>query len=370
MIYHGATGDAAMTVENDGLRAGAGDGPAMLARRGTAPTRVVVLGGGFAGVYAARTLERLTRRRRDVDIVLVSRDNFFLMTPLLFEACSGALELRHCSAPIREFFRRTRFIEATVRQVDLERRLVLAAAAEGEGHEIPFDHLVLALGAVTNESLIPGSEFAFTFKTLADAIVVRNHVIERFERADGSTDGSARRRLLTFVVIGGGLVGVEVFGELTAFAEDIRRNYPRVRREDLRFVLRQAEPQILPEADARLAEYAVRVLRRRPGVDIRSGAPVRRIERGVVHLADESIAADTIILAAGILPSPVVAGLPVAKDHHGRVLVDGAMRSPSHAGVWGLGDCASVPGPDGRPYPYLAQHAMRQAKRLARNLEH
>src|SRR6516225_6900268 len=170
--------------------------------------RILILGGGFGGVYTARHLERLCRHRSDVEIVLVSRDNFLLMTPLMFEVCSGTLDLRHCSFPIRAFLRTTRFCEAMVQGIDLERRVVHVAAG-GEDGELAYDHLVLALGAMTNRTMIPGSENAFTFKTLADAFLLRNHIIERFERADALRGGAHKRRQLTFAIIGGGLVGVE-----------------------------------------------------------------------------------------------------------------------------------------------------------------
>src|SRR5262245_9015390 len=173
--------------------------------------RIVILGGGFAGVTTARHLERLCKRRRDVEIVLVSRDNFLVMTPLLFEVCSGALEPRHCSFPIRAFLRRTRFVEATVQGFELGRRVVHLSAGD-ERAELAYDQLVIALGGMTNRKMIPGSEHAFTFKTLADAFVLRNHIIERFERADVERDPARKRRRLTFVIVGGGLVGVELFG--------------------------------------------------------------------------------------------------------------------------------------------------------------
>ena len=150
-------------------------------------TRIVIVGGGFGGVATARHLERRCKGRQDVEIVLVSRDNFVLMTPLLFEVCSGTLDARHCSLPIRAFLRRTRFVEAAVVGIDLERRVVhLAAGAEAD--ELPYDQLVIALGGMTNRKMIPGSEHAFTFKTLADALLLRNHIIERFERADVEPD--------------------------------------------------------------------------------------------------------------------------------------------------------------------------------------
>jgi NADH dehydrogenase len=330
-------------------------------------TRIVILGGGFGGVYTARHLERLFKRRPDVEIVLVSRDNFLVMTPLLFEVCSGTLDVRHCSFPIRAFVRTTRFVEATVQGIDLERRVVHLAAA-GESGELAYDHLVLALGARTNRVMIPGSEHAFTFKTLADALLLRNHVIERFERADVERDPERKRRQLTFVVIGGGLVGVELFGELTAFVDGITPFYKRVNRGEVRFVLLQAGERLMPEINPKLADYGARVLGRRRGADVRTHAPVRAIEPGKVHLPDETLEAETIVLAAGIVPNPVVAGLPVEKDRRGHIVVDGAMRCPSRPEVWALGDCASIPAPDGKPYPNLAQHALREAKVLARNL--
>ncbi len=330
--------------------------------------RIVVLGGGFGGVVTARHLERLLRGRADVEITLVSRENFFVITPLLFEACSGRLELRHCAQPIRAALRMARFIEATVDGVDVGRRIVRAIAPEGGRYNLPYDHLVVALGASTNEQLIPGSANAFTFKTMADALVLRNHLIGQFERADAAPDVPMRRGCLTVVVIGGGLVGVELLGELTAFADDVLRLYPRIRRDDLCFRLFEAGPRILPEIDEALAAVATRVLQRR-GADLRVATPVRSIEPGAVQLANETIDAGTIVLAAGIVPSVVARAIPVQHDKRGRIDVDETMRSRSHPEVWALGDCASIPGPDGRPYPALAQHTVREAKQLARNIQ-
>jgi len=333
----------------------------------TSKKRILILGGGFGGVYTARHLERLFRRRADVEIVLVSRDNFLLMTPLLFEVFSGTLDVRHCSVPIRAFLRTTRFVEAAVRGIDLEGRVVHVDAA-GESGDLAYDQLVLALGAMTNRVMIPGSEHAFTFKTLADALLLRNHVIERFERADVEPDPQRKRQLLTFAIIGGGLVGVELFGELTAFVDGIAPLYKHVNRDEVRFVLLQGADRVMPEINPKLADYGARVLGKRRGAAIRTNAHVRTIEPGKVCLPDETIAADTIILAAGIVPNPVVAGLPVEKDRRGHIVVDGTMRCHSHPEVWALGDCASIPAADGKPYPNLAQHALREAKVLARNL--
>src|SRR5258708_29364766 len=287
--------------------------------------RILILGGGFGGVYTARHLERLLKRRLDVEIILVSRDNFLLMTPLLFEVFSGTLDLRDCSFPIRAFLKTPRFVEAIVQGIALDRRVVHLAApsplplspagerarGEGESGELAYDQLVLALGARTNRVMIPGSEHAFTFKTLADALLLRTHVIERLERADVETDPRRKHQLLTFAIIGGGLVGVELFGELTAFVDGITPLYKHLNRDEVRFVLLQGADRIMPEINPELADYGARVLGKRTGADIRTRTIVRGIEPGKVHLAPsppplspggrgdkgegETIEADTII---------------------------------------------------------------------------
>lgn len=328
---------------------------------------IVILGGGFGGVATARHLERLLRRRNSVEITLVSRENFFVLTPLLFEACTGRLELRHCAQPIRAALRRTRFMEATVESVDVERQVVRVIAPDGVSSTLPYDHVVVALGASTNDGLIPGSSNALTFKTMADALVLRNHLIGCFERADAATDAVQRRACLSVVVIGGGLVGVELMGELTAFADDVLRFYPRIRRRELCFRLFEAGPRVLPEIDASLAVTAQRVLEQR-GVDVHVSTAVRAIAAGQVRLETNSIDAATIVLTAGIVPSAISSAIAVVRDRRGRIAVDATMQSVSHPQLWALGDCAAIPGPDGRPYPALAQHAIREARHLAGNI--
>src|SRR5262249_19821570 len=202
----------------------------------------------------------------------------------------------------------------------------------------------------------------------ADAFLLRNHVIERFERADVEPDPGRKRRQLTFAVIGGGLVGVELFGGLTAFADGIAPLYKHVNRDEVRFILLQGRERLLPEIAPKLADYGTGVLRRRRGADIRTGTRVQAIEPGKVHLPGETVEAETVVLAAGVVPDPVVAGLPVEKDRHGHIVVEGTMRCKSHPEVWALGGCAAVPAPDGQPYPGLAQHALREAKVLAGNI--
>lgn len=335
---------------------------------GSASTkRIVILGGGAGGVVTARHLERLVRGRTDVEIVLVSRVNFVLMTPLLFEVFSGALDLQSCCFPVRAFLRTTRFIEASVQDIDLDRGVV-RAVADGRSRELAYDQLVLALGSRTSRGTVPGSEHAFTFKTLADALLLRNHVIERFERADVETDLRRKAQLLTFVVVGGGLVGVELLGELTAFVDGIIPLYKHVDRGDVRFLLLHRGERVMPEIDATLAAYGASLLAGRHGVDLRTNTGVRAIESGKVYLDNDVIAADTVVLAAGNAPITAIARLPVVKDGGGRIVVEPTMRCTSHPEVWALGDCASIPGRDGKPFPGLAQHALRQAKLLARNI--
>lgn len=340
---------------------------AFLTHRSQIGIRVVVVGGGIGGLAAARHLDRLLGGRRDVEVTLVSRDNFFLLDPLLFEACSGVLELRHCAQPIRPCLRRVRFIEATAQEIDVARRIVRVAGPDEAVRELPYDHVVIALGAATNLSLIHGSEYARTFKTVADAMLLRNHVIEQLERANVETDADRRRGALTITVVGGGLVGVELLGELTAFVEDELEYYPGIRRDELRFHLFEAGNRLLPESKPFLAEYAERLLRRR-GAELHVGTPVQEIGPGFVRWADGWVDSQTIVLAAGIVPNPVAAATKVERDRRGRILTEPTLRSTSDPRVWAFGDCASTPSPAGTPYPALAQHAVRAARVAARNV--
>lgn len=336
-------------------------------------TRIVILGGGFGGVYTALNLEKRLAANPDVEITLVSRENYFLMTPLLFEAGSGVLEPRHAVNPIRPLLKRTRFIEAEVEAVDFDGRVAYARhgethASEPIGYELPYDHIVLALGGVTNRKLIPGSDLALGFKTLSDAIHVRNHLIDLFEQADAIDDPERQRALLTFVVIGGGLVGVELMGELTEFVDTLCGTYKHVDCGLVGFHLLEAGPQLLAEMDRDLAAYAVETFRDR-GVNIRIGVPVTRIEARGIEVEGAFLAAETVVLAAGVAPNPLLAEFPLARDPKGRLVVNATMQSAERPEVWAIGDCAAIPGPDGKPYPPLAQHALREAKVLARNIE-
>ena len=336
----------------------------------TGPVRVLVLGAGFAGVYTAWRLQRLRRKaNRPLEITLVNRDNYFLMSPLLFEAGTGILEPRHAVQPIRPLLRGTRFVEADVEQIDVDQQCVVVRHAPGfDPWELRYDHLVIAMGGVTNTAIIPGSERAMTFKTLADAIYLRNHIIDLFERADVDFDAERRDALLRVVIVGAGLVGVELVGELTEFVQQLGESYPRVDKRHVSFHLIEAGPKILPEMERDLADYAAEKLRRR-GVNILVSSPVRAIDDDAVHLPDGTrLAAATIVLAAGVAVNPLVRALPLEKDRKGRIATDGAMLAKDRSNVWALGDCASIPDPSGNPYPQLAQHALREARVVAQNI--
>ena len=320
-------------------------------------THIVILGGGFGGVYTARHLERLWARADQVRITLISRDNYFLITPLLFEAGSGVLEPRHAVAPIRPLLSTARFIEAEVNQIDMDRQTVrLHPTGSRELDEVPYDHLILALGGITNTSIIPGGDRALTFKTMGDAIFLRNHVIKLFEWADVESDPKRKAAQLTFIVVGAGFVGLELMGELTEFVFNVARLYRHVEKSELRFEMIEAGPKIAPEFDDTLAEYSARVLKGR-GVNIRTNTKVKSIDATGVELPDgQRIDSQTVVIATGVSPSPLLKTLAIERDQKGRVRTEATMRAIGRQNVWALGDCAEIPDPSGKPYPPLAQH--------------
>ena len=337
--------------------------------------RIVIVGGGFGGVYTAIHLERLARHSgAQLDVTLVSRDNYFLMTPLLFEAGSGVLEPRHAVNPIRPLLKSTRFVEARVTAVDVAAKIVHATQEgdpPGATLALPYDHVVIGVGGVTNTSLVPGGDGALTFKTLADAIFLRNHLIDLFEKADVEPDANRRAAMLTVVVIGAGLVGVELVGELTEFLPNLIRSYPKLDRNQIRLELIEAADKVMPEMDAPLREYTAKLLSGR-GVRIRTTTKVKAVEAGRVVLEDEAIPSATIVVVTGIKPSALVDSLDVEKDRKGRIVTADTMLAKGRTDVWAIGDCAAIPDPnstEGKPYPQLAQHALREAKVLATNLE-
>src|SRR5271156_1971099 len=333
--------------------------------------RIVILGGGFGGMRTAECLEERLRADRSVFITLVSDTNALLFTPMLAEVAGSSLEPSHISAPLRSSLHRTEFIRGSAGAIDIEQRRVILRADHGTDppREIQFDHLVLALGSVSNYfGMANVQSFAFGFKTLLDAIRIRNHVIEMFELADRESEPSHRQELLTFVIAGGGFAGVELAGALNDFAHGILADYPKLHSEELSIVLVHAGDRILPELSESLARYAQQKMEAR-GVRFRLDTRLTDAQRGVVILSDSEIRAMTLVWTAGTTPNPLLTLLPVDRDKRGAVIVDDTLAVKNHKGLWALGDCASASnGKTGKMCPPTAQFAIRQAEVLAKNI--
>ena len=333
------------------------------------PTRIVILGGGFAGLYAALEFERALQRGERLEVTLINGENYFLFTPMLHEVAASDLDMTHIVNPIRKLLKRVQFFHGTVDAVDLPRRsVVVSHSADRHQHTLEYDHLVLALGSVTNFFGLPGlEEKARTMKSLGDAIGVRNHLIDLLETADFECALGDRGQLLTVVVAGGGFAGVETIAAINDFVREALEFYPNLGRQQVRFVLVHPGEVILPELGEKLGRYAQRKLRDR-GVEILTGTRITGVSGDDVQLnSGEAIRTRTLIWTAGTSANPLLETLPCKKER-GRVCVTPEMEVPDWPGVWALGDCARVPGPDGKPYPPTAQHALRQGTLLARNM--
>ena len=336
-------------------------------RNNTAPTRIVILGGGFGGVYTAMHLERLLGPA--VEITLVSRENFFLFTPMLHEVAASDIDITHLVSPLRTLLRRTTVFVGEVVAIDCESRdVTVTHGTEAHEHRLPFDQLVVALGSITNFYGLPGLErHALTMKTLGDAIHLRNEVIAAMEEADGECTAGGDEPL-TFVVAGGGFAGVETVAGLNDFVHEGLRFYRRLSPSRVRTVLIHAGSVILPELGEKLGRYAQQELAK-SGVEIITNAKVAECGRGRVCLADgRAIPSRLVVWTAGTSPHPLIHDLPCRLDH-GRIVVDETLAVPGWPGIWALGDCAVVPDRrTGKPYPPTAQHAIRQARTAARNI--
>jgi NADH dehydrogenase len=337
-------------------------------------TRIVILGGGFAGMHTAECLERQFRTNPNVKLTLISDTNALLFTPMLAEVAGSSLEPTHISTPLRSSLHRTEFIRGQVSGIDLEsRRIFLAsdpAAPEvSPGREVSYDQLVFALGAVSNYlGMANLQKYSFNFKSLLDAIRIRNHVIEMFERADREPGPGRRRALLTFVVAGGGFAGTELAGALNDYAHGILADYPKLRREDLKVVLVHSRDRILPELSESLARYAQERMEAR-GVVFRLNTRLIDAGPGVVTLSDGEIQAETLVWTAGTAPNPLVQALPLEKDKRRALVVDRTLAVPGRQGLWALGDCAAViDAKTEKPCPPTAQFALREAQVLAQNI--
>jgi NADH:ubiquinone reductase (H+-translocating) len=313
---------------------------------------IVIAGGGFAGATAARRLERLIPRQA-ARLVLVNDVNFLLYTPFLPEAAAGTLEPRHVVTPLRDILRRTYLRLGAVTAHDPDARTVAITTHAGADEELAYEHLLVALGSVSRLLPVPGlGEHAIGFKSLADAIWLRNHLIETLESAN----------------VGGGYAGLEALAELQDFAVDVIERYPRARLQGMRWILVDAAGRVMPEIDPVLADYAVRELRAR-GIEVRLSTRLEEVTADRARLSDgEQIPTRTVVWTTGVAPHPSLAGLNLPLDEAGRVKVDDHLRVEGMAGVWAAGDCASVPDPTGGICPPTAQHAIRQGKTVARNI--
>src|SRR5271167_4902348 len=293
--------------------------------------RILILGGGFAGMRTAECLEERLRADRSVSISLVSDTNALLFTPMLAEVAGSSLEPSHISVPLRSSLHQTRFVRGRVTNVDFKRRVIVLDGAGAEGVELKYDHVIFALGAVSNYLGLKNVErLAFDFKTLLDAIRIRNHVIEMFERADRETDPSVRSQLLTFVIAGGGFAGVELAGALNDFARGIFPDYRNLNIQELCVTLVHSRDRILPELSETLAAYALETMKQR-GVTFRLGARLVDAEPGLVTLSDGQIAAETLVWTAGTAPNPLIRTLDLPTNARGAITVDSTLAVPERS---------------------------------------
>lgn len=347
--------------------------------------RILILGGGFAGIEVLRRLQNAFKHDIEIDITLVSRDNFFLFTPMLPEVSSGMIETRHIVTPIRAFCKRARFYEANVESIDLENKQVIVTTAMGnlmdpahfKRHVLNYDYLVIGVGGETNFFGMKDLERnAFTLKTLDDAIILRNHVISMLEQADIEHEDNdeargLRKSLVTFVVVGGGFGGVEEVGELNAFVRySVKAFYHNIDvNKDVRIILVNASGRILPEVSEDLSEFALQKLRG-SGVEVILNKRLTSYTNSQAKLNDGTlIPTFTLIWAGGVTPSKLIEDLSCEHDERGRIIVNNYLQVPKYDRVFALGDCASITDPHTKkPYPPTAQHAIREGNVAARNL--
>jgi NADH dehydrogenase len=324
----------------------------------------LILGGGFAGSYVARYLGKR-------GATIVSPENYMLFTPLLPEAASGTLEPRHVVVPLRMMCPHAELLLGEAQAHDVERQRVRVQAGE-RVFWVHYSDLVVALGAIVRSLPIPGlAEHALGFKSLADAIRLRNHVLGRLEQAAADPNPAHRKRELTFVFVGAGYAGVEALAELADLVRDALRYYPDLRDTPQHWVLVDAAPKILPEIPTGLGDYAAELLAKR-GVDIRVETMLAEVEPHAVRLSDgDRILTSTVVWTAGVRANPLLPELGLPVEERGRVVTEPTLRVRSMSRVWALGDCAAVPNlaTPGRFDPPTSQHALRQARRLAKNLK-
>jgi NADH dehydrogenase len=331
--------------------------------------RILVVGSGFAGFTCARELERRLRPE-DAELVLVSPTGYLLYSPLLPEVATGSQDARNIAVPLHGVLKRTRIIPGDATGVDLKARTCTVSASNSPERVLEWDRLVLAPGGVTRSFPIPGlAERARGLKTLGEALYLRDHILQQLELADASDDPDERRQRCTFVVVGAGYVGTEFAAQMQHFTGKVLGDYPSLKPGDLRWILLDAAPRVLPELGERLGETALGLLRRR-GVEIRLHTSIAEAGEECLKLSDRTVVSTcTLVWSAGVAASPLVAtlGLPL---EGGRLVVDERLTVPGRPDVFALGDCAAVPDltRTGEVTPPTAQHAMRQGKTAARNV--
>jgi NADH dehydrogenase len=333
------------------------------------PVRILIVGGGYVGLYAALGLQRRLGGD-EADLVLVNPQSFMTYQPFLPEAASGQIEPRHVVVPLRTVLKRVRLITGTVRALDHPRRVATVAPTEGDPYELAYDVVVVGPGSVSRVLPVPGlAERAVGFKTVTEAIFLRNQVLSRMDVAESTEDQEVRRRALTFLFVGGGYAGVEALAELEDLARAACRYYRTVRRRDMRWVLVEAADGILPEIGAELGDYAVQRLRRRD-IEVMLRTRLESAEGGRMVLSDgEVFDADTLVWTTGVRAHPAATRMGFAVDERGRILADQFLRVRDVADAWAAGDGAAVPDvTTGGLSPATAQHALREARRLASNL--
>ena len=318
--------------------------------------RIVILGAGFGGLYAALELERTVARDPGVEVLLIDPQNFLLFTPMLHEVASGSLDPSSIVVPIREALRRVQFMRAETTAVDLAARTVTVAyGLDRRTRTIEFDHLLIAAGSQTRfpPTLRP---HVHGMKTIHDALVLRNWLIGLLERAEIEEDAASRRALLTIAVAGGGFAGVETIGAINDFLREVARHYPRASAESPTLVLLEPMERLLPEFEPALGEYTASRLRA-AGIDVRLRTKLAAFNGRTLSLESSSdsgkpspLPARTLIWTAGVAPSPLIEAQSLEKER-GRIVVDADLAVPVHEGVWACGDCAAVPGPQGKPCP-------------------
>ncbi len=340
------------------------------ANRKTDKIRIVILGGGFSGVATAQYLDQTAAKRADVEVILVSRDNFTLFTPMLDEVAAGDLEPAHICNPLRKLLRRITILTGEIKAIDVAaRQVTISYGIRALTRELAFDHLVLALGSETNYFGIPGiAEHALGIKTLGDAVMLRAWVIAMLESASVESDLGRRKRMLTFVVAGGGFAGVETVGAINDLARESLPHYGGVDPREVRVVLIGGGNAILPELGEELGLYAQEKLRSRQ-VEVKLGAKVVAYAEGAVRCTDgEAIPADTLVWAGGVSPNPILKDMPFELQR-GRVVVDSTLEVLRFPRIWAVGDCAAIIDPTSKaPYPPTAQHAIREGQRAAKNI--